>query len=374
MRFLVRKTPMLIDPDATLPGRDEPIVDGLHHDVLGTPLEPPFPEGTEQIQLGLGCFWGAERIFWQTPGVYTTAVGYAGGVTPNPTYEEVCSGGTNHTEAVLVVFDPAKVSLARDPAPLLGGPRPDAGPPAGERRRLAVPLRRLLDDARSSARPSRRRGRRTRRSSRRPATARSRRRSRRRGRSTTPRRTTSSTSRRTRTATAGWAGRACPVRSGSRRSAGENLARRLARRRRRSRPRRPRTAAARRCARSARCSSSSRAGVAQRGAAARVSSSSARRRTASERRRPGSRRGSSPAPPPSGRTARARALDAGAAERRPRRGEVRDQHVVNGQRPGRGPRPASQSRSSERVRLAALLEQLAEREQHRRLARCRRRR
>jgi peptide-methionine (S)-S-oxide reductase len=111
MRFLVRKTPTLIDADATLSGRDEPIVLGLRHDVLGTPLEPPFPEGTQQILLGLGCFWGAERIFWQTPGVYTTAVGYAGGVTPNPTYEEVCSGGTNHTEAVLVVFDPAQVSL-----------------------------------------------------------------------------------------------------------------------------------------------------------------------------------------------------------------------------------------------------------------------
>jgi peptide-methionine (S)-S-oxide reductase len=112
MRHLLRRTPTLIEPDATLAGRDEPLVSGLHHDILGTPLEPPFPEGTEQLQLGLGCFWGAERIFWQTPGVYTTAVGYAGGVTPNPTYEEVCSGGTNHTEAVLVVFDPAKVSRA----------------------------------------------------------------------------------------------------------------------------------------------------------------------------------------------------------------------------------------------------------------------
>jgi peptide-methionine (S)-S-oxide reductase len=112
MRFLVRKSPQLLDPVATLSGRDEPIVGALHHDVLGSPLQPPFPEGMKQIQLGLGCFWGAERIFWQIPGVYTTAVGYAGGVTPNATYEEVCSGGTNHTEAVLVVFDPDKVSLA----------------------------------------------------------------------------------------------------------------------------------------------------------------------------------------------------------------------------------------------------------------------
>jgi peptide-methionine (S)-S-oxide reductase len=112
MRFLVRKPAELLPADATLRGRQEPIVSGLTHDVLGTPLDPPFPDGFEQIQLGLGCFWGAERIFWQTPGVYTTAVGYAGGETPNATYEEVCSGGTNHTEAVLVVFDPAKVSLA----------------------------------------------------------------------------------------------------------------------------------------------------------------------------------------------------------------------------------------------------------------------
>jgi peptide-methionine (S)-S-oxide reductase len=81
------------------------------HVVLGTPLEPPFPAGTEQIVVGMGCFWGAERVFWQAAGVYTTAVGYAGGYTPNPTYEEVCSGRTGHTEAVLVVFEPAAISL-----------------------------------------------------------------------------------------------------------------------------------------------------------------------------------------------------------------------------------------------------------------------
>src|ERR671937_140655 len=79
-------------------------------DALGTPLQPPFPEGMEQLVVGMGCFWGAERVFWQADGVYTTAVGYADGYTPNATYEEVCSGRTGHAEVVLVVFDPAKLS------------------------------------------------------------------------------------------------------------------------------------------------------------------------------------------------------------------------------------------------------------------------
>ena len=93
-----------------LTGRDDPILrPGVHH-VLGTPIAPPFPVGAECAVFGLGCFWGAEKIFWQAPGVYTTAVGYAGGFTPNPTYEEVCSGRTGHTEAVLVVHDPAAIS------------------------------------------------------------------------------------------------------------------------------------------------------------------------------------------------------------------------------------------------------------------------
>jgi peptide-methionine (S)-S-oxide reductase len=82
------------------------------HAVLGNPMKPPFPDGYQQAVVGMGCFWGAERVFWQAPGVYTTAVGYAGGFTPNPTYEEVCSGRTGHTEAVLVVFDPAATSYA----------------------------------------------------------------------------------------------------------------------------------------------------------------------------------------------------------------------------------------------------------------------
>src|SRR5207248_5743780 len=81
------------------------------HAVLGTPMTPPFPPGMEQAVFGMGCFWGAERKFWEAPGVYTTAVGYAGGYTPNPSYQEVCSGRTGHTEVVLVVFDPAKTSF-----------------------------------------------------------------------------------------------------------------------------------------------------------------------------------------------------------------------------------------------------------------------
>jgi peptide-methionine (S)-S-oxide reductase len=109
MLGFTRKTEM-VDPAAALPGRSAEMPVANRHAVLGTPLKPPFPDGLEQAIFGMGCFWGAERVFWQAPGVYTTAVGYAGGFTPNPTYEEVCSGRTGHTEAVLVVFDPAKTS------------------------------------------------------------------------------------------------------------------------------------------------------------------------------------------------------------------------------------------------------------------------
>ena len=111
--FLFREKKKMIDPERALSGRDAEMPVPASHDVLGTPLKPPFPEGYEQLVVGLGCFWGAERLFWELPGVYTTAVGYAGGYTPNATYEEVCSGSTGHTEAVLVVWDPAKISLDR---------------------------------------------------------------------------------------------------------------------------------------------------------------------------------------------------------------------------------------------------------------------
>jgi|SRR4051794_18322498 peptide-methionine (S)-S-oxide reductase len=108
--FLLGSKTKLVTPEDALPGRPDPIPTVERHFVLDTPIKPPFPEGMETLVVGMGCFWGAERVFWQAPGVYTTAVGYAGGYTPNPTYEEVCSARTGHTEVVLVVFDPEKIS------------------------------------------------------------------------------------------------------------------------------------------------------------------------------------------------------------------------------------------------------------------------
>jgi peptide-methionine (S)-S-oxide reductase len=108
--FGLREKTKMIDPERALRGRDAEMPVADRHAVLGTPLKPPFADGLQRAVFGLGCFWGAERIFWQAPGVYSTAVGYAGGYTPNPTYEEVCSGSTGHAEVVLVVFDPAKTS------------------------------------------------------------------------------------------------------------------------------------------------------------------------------------------------------------------------------------------------------------------------
>jgi peptide-methionine (S)-S-oxide reductase len=109
--LFMRKTTALPTAAEALPGRDTPIPTASRHYVNGHPIQPPYPAGMEQAVFALGCFWGAERKFWELgDGVYTTAVGYAGGHTPNPTYEEACSGRTGHTEAVLVVFDPKKIS------------------------------------------------------------------------------------------------------------------------------------------------------------------------------------------------------------------------------------------------------------------------
>jgi len=108
--FNARHKTQMVDPADALTGRDQPMPVPTQHHVNGHPISPPFPEGLRTAVFAMGCFWGAERKFWQTPGVWSTAVGYAGGYTPNPTYEEVCSGRTGHAEAVLVVYDPAVVS------------------------------------------------------------------------------------------------------------------------------------------------------------------------------------------------------------------------------------------------------------------------
>jgi peptide-methionine (S)-S-oxide reductase len=107
------KPTTLPDAASALPGRSTPMPVSNCHVVHGRPYRPPLPEGLQQIVFGMGCFWGAERVFWRLQGVYSTAVGYAGGITPNPTYEEVCSGRTGHTEGVIVFFDPQQISRSR---------------------------------------------------------------------------------------------------------------------------------------------------------------------------------------------------------------------------------------------------------------------
>ena len=109
--WMRNRTAELPTAETALPGSSTPVPVAERHVVLGTPMTPPWPEGSEQLYVGMGCFWGAERIFWQLPGVLTTAAGYTGGLTPNPSYEQTCTGRTGHTEAVLVVYDPAQVDV-----------------------------------------------------------------------------------------------------------------------------------------------------------------------------------------------------------------------------------------------------------------------
>ena len=134
---------MVSEADA-LPGRTDqtmPVPDA--HYVNGHPLQGPWPDGFQTAVFGLGCFWGAEKLFWETPGVWSTAVGYAGGYTPNPTYEEVCSGRTGHAEVVLVVFDPAVVTYEQLLKAFWEDHDPTPGHAPGQRRRHAVPQRDL---------------------------------------------------------------------------------------------------------------------------------------------------------------------------------------------------------------------------------------
>ncbi len=211
--FGFREKSKMIAPERALRGRQQEMPVADRHAVLGTPMRPPFPEGFEQLVVGMGCFWGAERVFWQAEGVYTTAVGYAGGYTPNPTYEEVCSGSTGHAEVVLVVFDPAKTTYEQMLALFWENHNPTQGMRQGNDRgtqyRSAIywdteppsPTRRSphATPTTNCCRPR--------------ATPRSPPRSPRRVRSTTPRTTTSSTCRRTRWGYCGLGGTgvSCPV-------------------------------------------------------------------------------------------------------------------------------------------------------------------
>ena len=201
MRFLFGDKTQMVEPADALPGRSEAMPVPAQHEVLGTPIAPPFPEGFEHAIVGMGCFWGAERVFWQAPGVYTTAVGYAGGYTPNPTYEEVCSGRTGHTEVVLVVFDPAKTSYDAIMRLFWENHDPTQGMQQGNDVGTQYRSLILCTTPERASEPSAR-ARCSSRRSRRQGTGRSRPRSRTQAISSMPSRTTSSTWRRTRTATA----------------------------------------------------------------------------------------------------------------------------------------------------------------------------
>ena len=207
LKFLTKSRDLIAESDA-LPGRDEAIPVPARHTVLGTPLLPPFPEGIEVVQLGLGCFWGAERLFWQLPGVYTTAVGYAGGYTKNPTLRRGLLRSHRPHRGRPGRLRPEGAAVRGAPAHVLGGSRPDAGHAPGQRHGHAVPLGALLDDGRAARDRSALARRLPGRSDASAAAARSRPSSPRPARSTRPRSTTSSTCRRTRAATAASAARA----------------------------------------------------------------------------------------------------------------------------------------------------------------------
>ena len=138
--FFSGSDPALLASEDTLPGRSEAMAVAVLHHANGHPITGPWPEGLDTAVFAMGCFWGAERAFWQTPGVYSTAVGYSGGQTPNPTYQEVCSGRTNHTEVVLVVYDPTRGHLSGAAQGVLGEPRSDPGHAPGQRHGHPVPL------------------------------------------------------------------------------------------------------------------------------------------------------------------------------------------------------------------------------------------